>query len=97
MKLKILIGMLLAITMQTVSAKLIVIRDTGKTIPAAPYLKNMSLPNKKNITAAIHKQLYKLKAQRIDANKLLYPNRSKFTYGIVTKHKLVTQHFSSTP
>ena len=90
------IGMsLVPVVMAT--ASVIVVKNTGSTLPAAPYLNPIQIPDEKTIQTAIQRQANTLKAHPIKTNPLLYPSRSQFTVGKVEKHKLVIAHFSSVP
>lgn len=77
----------------TALAELTVIKDFGDTVPAAPYLQEITVPNKTALRQSFQAQKEKLKNFSMDTGKLLYPNKSDFTPGVVKKKKLNMKHF----
>lgn len=67
-----------------------VIKDTGLTENAAPYVSNINLPDREKIIKAFDAQKSLLSIEKLKTKEkdLLYPVRSNFTVGKVIKHKI---------
>lgn len=79
------------------TADLVVIKDTGNTVPSHRYLENIQVPSKEKIMQLITNQKQKLNRQSISANDVGYPNQSIFTPGVVIKHKIQKGFFDTVP
>ncbi len=76
-------------------AQLVVIKSTGDSVSAEPYLQSVHVPTEQLVENTVKQQAYKLQGHSIKTSQLLYPNKSDFTPGQVVKHKLSNPHLTA--
>ncbi len=81
----------------TATAEMIVIKDTGNTVPSNRYLNNVHVPSQEKIMNLIGDQKQKLDQKTISANDVGYPDESVFTPGVIVKHQIKNGFFRTAP